>query len=102
MLFSLQVLYYYVQLLIGKDKLLSDPENRFAKLLNLYYEAMNHAELNQCLVYPDFPCSHELAADQGAQVSGGLREEEKEVVVVVKNLIFERRSISFFLFFWSS
>ena len=84
MLFSLQVLYYYVQLLICKDKLLHDPENCFGKLLNLYYEAMNHAELNHCLVYPDFPCSHELVADQGAQVSARLREE----VVVVKNLIF--------------
>lgn len=46
---SNQVLYYYVQLLIRKDELLNDPEQRFAKLLNLYYQAMNHCELNQCL-----------------------------------------------------
>ena len=35
--------------LTGKDDLLNDPENNFAKLLYLYYQAMNHAELNQCL-----------------------------------------------------
>lgn len=45
----LQVLYYYVQLLIRKEELLIDPDQRFARLLHLYYLAMDHKELHQCL-----------------------------------------------------
>ncbi|XP_071549195.1 uncharacterized protein [Panulirus ornatus] len=46
---SNQVLYYYVQLLIRKEELLIDPDQRFARLLHLYYLAMDHRELHQCL-----------------------------------------------------
>ncbi|KAG7153480.1 putative SOCS box and ankyrin repeat-containing protein [Homarus americanus] len=46
---SNQVLYYYVQLLIRKEELLIDPDQRFARLLHLYYLAMDHKELHQCL-----------------------------------------------------
>ncbi|MCL4137445.1 UNVERIFIED_CONTAM: hypothetical protein GTU68_038601, partial [Idotea baltica] len=46
---SNQVFYYYVQLLIRKEELLIDPEQRFARLLNLYYMAMDHKTLHQCL-----------------------------------------------------
>lgn len=49
MLLNLQVLYYYVQLLIRKEELLIDPDQRFARLLHLYYLAMDHRELHQCL-----------------------------------------------------
>ncbi|KAL7637636.1 UNVERIFIED_CONTAM: hypothetical protein RMT77_012365 [Armadillidium vulgare] len=47
---SNQVLYYYVQLLIRKDELLLfDPEQRFARLLHLYCNAMDYRPLQQCL-----------------------------------------------------
>ncbi|KAF2358770.1 SOCS box domain [Trinorchestia longiramus] len=44
-----QVLYYYVQLLVRKEELLKDSEQRFARLLYLYYYSMNHVPLYQCL-----------------------------------------------------
>ncbi|XP_018013146.1 serine/threonine-protein phosphatase 6 regulatory ankyrin repeat subunit C isoform X2 [Hyalella azteca] len=44
-----QVLYYYVQLLVRKEELLKDAEQRFARLLYLYYYSMNHVPLYQCL-----------------------------------------------------
>ena len=44
------VIYHYVQQLMKKDQLwVSDPELYFAKILRLYYFAMNHAELYACL-----------------------------------------------------
>uniref|UniRef100_A0A131Y6H5 Alpha-latrotoxin n=2 Tax=Ixodes ricinus TaxID=34613 RepID=A0A131Y6H5_IXORI len=44
-----QVLYYYIQLIIGKEELLNDPEERFASLLWLYYDTMDHRKLYGCL-----------------------------------------------------
>ncbi|XP_076372462.1 uncharacterized protein LOC143257539 isoform X1 [Tachypleus tridentatus] len=46
---SNQVLYYYIQLIIRKEELLADVEQRFSKLLWLYYYSMNHRELYSCL-----------------------------------------------------
>lgn len=44
-----QVLYYYIQLIVGKEELLNDPEERFASLLWLYYNTMDHRKLYSCL-----------------------------------------------------
>jgi len=44
-----QVLYYYIQLIIEKGELLIDPERRFARLVWLYYLAMEHRQLYSCL-----------------------------------------------------
>ncbi|XP_023223823.1 ankyrin-3 [Centruroides vittatus] len=44
-----QVLYYYVQLVIRKEELLVDLDQRFARLMWLYYYSMNHRELFTCL-----------------------------------------------------
>lgn len=46
---SLQVLFHFAQLLMNKDRLLHDPMQTFARILRLYYLAMNHAELYDCL-----------------------------------------------------
>ena len=44
------VVYHYVQQLMKKDQLwVNDPELYFAKILRLYYFAMNHAEIYACL-----------------------------------------------------
>jgi len=44
-----QVLFHYCQTLINKDQLLSDPEQTFARIINLYFMAMDHREIYQCL-----------------------------------------------------
>lgn len=46
-----QVLYYYVQLILRKEELLLDhePEQRFSKLIWLYYMSMDHITLYHCL-----------------------------------------------------
>lgn len=44
-----QVLYMYCQTLINKDHLLSDQQHTFSRLINLYFMAMDHKDLFQCL-----------------------------------------------------
>ncbi|GAB6032671.1 hypothetical protein CHUAL_011547 [Chamberlinius hualienensis] len=46
---SNQVLYFYVQLIINKEKLLMDQNKRFERIIWLYYFAMDHKELYHCL-----------------------------------------------------
>ena len=44
------IIYYYVHLLMKKNQLwINDPECYFARILRLYYFAMNHAEVYACL-----------------------------------------------------
>ena len=47
---SYLIIYQYVQLLMKKDQLwINDPDCYFARILRLYYFAMNHAEVYACL-----------------------------------------------------
>lgn len=46
---SNQILYYYVMLICRKEELLLDPQQRFARIIWLYYFCMNHQELFACL-----------------------------------------------------
>lgn len=46
---SNQILYYYVMLICRKEELLLDPQQRFARIVWLYYLCMNHRELFSCL-----------------------------------------------------
>jgi hypothetical protein len=46
---SNQVLYYYVIVIGRKEELLLDPQQRFARIVWLYYLSMNHLELFSCL-----------------------------------------------------
>ncbi|CAG0890270.1 unnamed protein product [Darwinula stevensoni] len=48
---SNQVLYYFVQLIMRKEVFLTDPNARYARLVYLYYYAMNHQELYSCLKF---------------------------------------------------
>merc|ERR1719228_3290453 len=44
-----QVLFHYAQTLVNKDQLMADPEQSFARLINLYYMSMKHKEVYNCL-----------------------------------------------------
>lgn len=46
---SNHILYYYVMLICRKEELLLDPQQRFARIVWLYYLCMNHRELFACL-----------------------------------------------------
>lgn len=46
---SHQVLYYYVQAILRREELLLDPEQRYARIIMLYYMAMEHRPLYACL-----------------------------------------------------
>ncbi len=46
---SNMVLYHFSHSLMNKDMLIQDPEQCFARILRLYYYAMNHEELYSCL-----------------------------------------------------
>jgi len=44
-----QVLFHYAQTLVNKDQLMTDSEQSFARLINLYYMSMKHKEVYNCL-----------------------------------------------------
>ena len=46
---SNQVLYYFLQLILRKEDFLNDPEQRFARIIWIYYLAMDHKGLYSCL-----------------------------------------------------
>lgn len=46
---SSQVLHHYIQLISNKEELLNDPEERFAGLIRLYYNTMDHRKFYGCV-----------------------------------------------------